>query len=1156
MKLTGLEKALQEIFACALPGKNPKTRTTLISSKITACLKKIDAASRKRLIMQLKLTIFILLMAGLQVRATTGLGQDKITLHVKGATLEKALKDIWRVSGYGYVFQDQYKETGHLIDISVTNASLTEVLDIAFKDQPYSYAINEKIIVVKNKEENKVISGRPGDKGSAPVEGVVLNESGQPLSGASVIDKETGKMTLTNEKGEFKLPGIQSNSILTVSYVGYSSKQIPFKQGTKLEVRLLVAVNQLDQVQIIAYGTTTQRLNTGDVTTVKASDIEKQPVNNPLAVLEGRVPGMFITQGNGFSGSSYKVQIRGQNSINNGNDPLYVIDGVPYASQLLPGAGNVLGISTTVNGNAVYGNPMNFITPSDIESIDVLKDADATAIYGSRAANGVVLITTKKGKAGPSQVTMNAYTGIGKVSHFLNLMGTRDFLAVRREAFKNDNVTPTVSSAPDLLLWDTTRNTNWQKTLIGGTAHYTDAQGSVSGGTGNVQYLFGGGYHRETTVFPGSFSDQKGMVHFNLSSVSVNRKFKASLSGNFMADNDNLPGVDPTTLINSLPPDAPNPLNPDGSLNWAYTPTGASTWTSNANPDAYLTLNYKSTTDNLVSNALLSYNFFPGFEIRTSIGYTQTYVNEMQISPSTYFNPVLNASSNTVFVNNNSQSWIFEPQASYEVRLAGGKFEALAGSSFQQSNSNGQVLTGTGFSSDALLQNIQAATSISARSVTDIQYKYNALFGRIRYNWQDKYLVDLTARRDGSSRFGPNEQFHNFGAVGAAWIFSNENFIRKHIRFLSFGKLRGSYGTSGSDQIGDYQFLNLYSTNSYLPYQGINGIYPTRLFNPGLAWEENKKAEGGLELGFLKDRVIVNASYFRNRSNNQLVANPLSTVTGFASIAENLPATVQNKGWEFQLNTVNVKTKRFSWTTSFNITWVQNKLLSFPNLATNSSYANKYVIGQPLSIVKAFHSIGVNDTTGVYEFTTYKGDPVYSPNTLTDRTRLINIDPKFYGGIQNSFQYSGFSLDFFFQFVKRTGVNRLYSTPSTVQPGAKGYEQPVNVLNRWERPGDVAKFEQFSQSFSTAAYNAFNYIYQSDLAYTDASFIRLKNVSVSYELTGSSLQRMRLKGLRIYVQGQNLFTLTHHYFSLDPETQSVSSLPLLRVVTAGLKVTL
>ena len=1087
------------------------------------------------MLMVMKLTALLLVAFTFQVTAKVH-SQDKVTLKVKNASLVSVLQEIRKQTGYLYSIMDQYSDKALKVNISVNQAPVEEVLPMLFKDQPFTYVIIEKTIVVKQKEVMATVASSDGAK-IIKAEGEVMNSDGQPLSGASVTIKETRKSVLTNERGEFSFTSIPANAVLIITYIGYASKQVPVQDGERMRIMLSAADNTLDESVVIAYGNTTRRLNTGSVGTVKGEEIEKQPINNPLEAIEGRVPGLFIRQSSGQPGTNFTVQIRGQNSIANGNDPLYVIDGVPYSSQLLLDA-----IPSHTNGS-----PLNFINPYDIESIDVLKDADATAIYGSRGANGVILITTKKGKAGSTRVNINVNSGVGKVGHFMDLMNTQQYLQMRHEAFANDKSTPTIANAPDLLLWDTTRYTNWQKTLIGGSAHYTDAQVSVSGGSANTQYLIGGSYHRQTTVSPGNFADQKGTAHFSLTSSSNNQKFKLLISGSYVLDNANLPVTDMTGLIPALAPDAPPIYNTDGTLNWQPNASGSSTW---SNPLANLVLNYKGITNNLVTNSAMSYQLLKGLDLRVTAGYTNMDIKETSVTPIAYYSPSAHVTSgNNYFANSNIHSWILEPQVDYRINEKWGGLSTLVGATFLHNYSNSQNVYATGFSSDALLYDMLAATSLQAGAPTNAIYKYNALFMRINYNWDEKYMVNVTARRDGSSRFGPDKQFHNFGAAGVAWVFSKEKVIQDHLTFISFGKLRASYGITGNDQIGDYKFLDLYRSGFY-PYQNVSTLYTQNLYNPDFAWETNKKLEGGMELGFIKDRILLTASYFRNRSSNQLVGFPLPAITGFTSITENLPATVQNKGWEFLLTTTNIKNRSFKWTSSFNITIHRNALVAYSNLET-SSYSNSLVIGQPLNIIKAYHSTGVNDSAGIYQFASKTN--TFSPNSLADKTVLINVNPKYYGGFLNSFQYRGLQLEVFLQFVKQTSRNILYVYSSNA-PGFEGYNEPAALINNWKKSGYQSNFQRFTQASGMVSTAYGNYLNQSDLIYTDGSYIRVKNVSLSYQIPNKWSQKVQFQTCRIYLHAENLWTLTHHYQGIDPETQSTTSLPLLRTITGGFQV--
>jgi hypothetical protein len=340
-------------------------------------------------------------------------------------------------------------------------------------------------------------------------------------------------------------------------------------------------------------------------------------------------------------------------------------------------------------------------------------------------------------------------------------------------------------------------------------------------------------------------------------------------------------------------------------------------------------------------------------DFRTSLGYTNMQMDQNNLFPLSSIDPLEGLTSGSSEINTaNTRSWIIEPQLNYKLKVGRGQFSALVGATLQQNKNEGTNILADNFTSDALLSDVQAASTLTVLSVTDIVYKYNAVYGRLNYTYDDRYILNVTARRDGSSRFGPGKQFANFGATGAAWIFSKEKWVEDNLKFLSFGKLRASYGTSGNDQVPDYTFFDRYNSTKY-PYGGTQGLYPVSLYNPDLAWEINKKLEFGLELGFLKDRLNFTSSYYHNRSSNQLLGYPLSAVTGFTSITENLPAIVQNTGWEFAVNASIIKSGKFTWSSSLNLTIPQNKLIAYPGLAT-SSYRNQFIIGQPITIQRVY----------------------------------------------------------------------------------------------------------------------------------------------------------------------------------------------------------
>ncbi|MES2329948.1 MAG: SusC/RagA family TonB-linked outer membrane protein [Bacteroidota bacterium] len=1124
----------------------------------------------------MKLTALILTVCAVHVMARTS-GQT-ISYRAENVPLKQVFAEIEKQTGYLVVYNSAKVGTSKPVTINAKDEPLEKFLNTVLGSQGLQYMIAKKTILISPKEEVKknaqgsltpdLTPGLLPPPPNPDVTITVLNTDNQPLEGASIIIKGQNKGIATDINGRATLRGVDPNATVIISFTGYVNQEVklsnrginPSATSGSVVIRLTASTSELDEMQVIAYGKVSKRFNVGNVTTVKGEEIQRQPVGNVLQALEGKVPGLFVTQANGIAGGGVTVRVQGQNSINNGNDPLYVVDGMPISSQDLISLGNVLGTSGGTQYGPVsgFGSALSYINPSDIESVEVLKDAAATAIYGSRAANGAILITTKKGKAGKTKIDINVQQGWGKVTRKLDMLNTQQYLGMRHEAKMNDNAAVSATDYDINGVWDTTRYTDWQKTLIGGTSQYSNINANISGGNASVQYLVGGTWHRETSVFPGSFEDQKGSLHLSLNASSDNQKFKLQFTTSYMTDNNLLPSVDLTSSALLTEPDAPALFLPDGSLNWALNSSGNSTWN---NPLRYLYVPFKNKVSNLVSGALLSYQILPGLELKSNFGYKKTSTYNFLAStvmaatkPETRSTAIRKA----VYAYGTDESWNIEPQLSYIRKIGNGIFDALIGSTILQNNLDNTTLSGSGYTSDALMESPVAATTlIASGSTKTLQYKYAALYGKLNYNLENRYIVDLTARRDGSSRFGPESQFHNFGAAGAAWIFSQEQLFQRALRFLSFGKLKASYGSSGSDQIADYAYLNSYypiAGLSNVAYQGISSIAPGGLTNPAIAWEETSKLQIGIDIGFLNDRLLIGASYSRNRSSNQLLGYNLPSITGFRSINQNLPATVQNTSWELSLNTVNIKSKSIRWTSSINFTIPNNKLVDYPGLAS-SSYANNYIIGKPLNLNGLFHFLGVDPSTGKYLFADINGNATSSPKSTTllngDRTVIITTFPKFYGGFQNSLTYKGFQLDFAFQFTKQLGPNLIYFT-QIITPGQffnGTSNQPVSILRHWQKPGDISSV----QRFSAGATAGISQISNSDAYYVDASYLRLKNLSLSYELPGIWKQKAHLQGCRIYLQGQNVLTITN-YKGLDPENQGNSSLPPLKVLTLGLQI--
>ena len=854
-----------------------------------------------------------------------------------------------------------------------------------------------------------------------------------------------------------------------------------------------------------------------------AEEIELQPVVSPLEALQGRMAGVEVEQRSGMPGNAPIIRIRGRNSLReDGNYPLYILNGVPINS-------TPVSVGSLLNDGL---DPLSTLDVSNIESIEVLKDADATAIYGSRGANGVVLITTKKGLGygQKTQIEAQWYSGLGQVDRKMELLDTEQYIQMRRAAIANVDEVPDIATDWDLLQWDTNRHTDWQDTFFGGIAPINKINVSATGGNSNTFFSLSGSYHKQGTVFPTDINYHKMSSGLNLNHISENKKLGIVLSVNYGMDISDSYNV--SNLIEqayALPPNAPELYNGDGSLHWDK-------WVL-AGLDNPLAGQFGPTmgrVQNMVANMGLSYKLLHGLTFKANMGATQ-FIREGKtktfndiVAPQRRDNTPHRASQNY----HKRSSWILEPQLVYRKTSETGTLDGLIGATFQHNESDGFSISGQGFTSSSLVGYMPAAEVVTSGTNRNTEYRYNSVFGRLGYNWKTKYFINLTGRRDGSSRFGPNKRFADFWAIGGAWIFTEEPLVKDNISFLSFGKLRGSYGTTGNDQIGDYGYLDVYEATP-----APNGLYPTRLFNADFAWEENKKMEFALNLGFLKERITLGANWYRNRSSNQLVGYPLPGMTGFATVQANLPATVQNTGWELELATSNISSKELSWNTFLNVNIPKNELLAFPELE-QTAYANIYRVGHPLNIRLAYQFKGTDPESGLYQVLDINNDGSYD---YQDRIVIKDLGRKFYGGITNNLTYKGIRLHFLWEFIKQ---NALRPSPFfNSYPGEK-FNRSIEDYEAWQ-DGDLYVARSAN---SNTAYGLWR---NSDLGIVDASFLRLKTISVSYDLP---IGAAGIRNLRLFCSAQNIWTISNYPGVNLDDPGPATTLPALRTITTGIQI--
>lgn len=1079
--------------------------------------------------------VVILLLCSISAKGYSQL----VTLNESNVQLRKILIEIQKQTGYSFSLGDL--KITERFTIKIINRPVVQALDEVFKNKPYYYRIVSGIIVVMR---SKV-------KATIPllftINGKVEAEGGEEISEASIQIKNTSQGTFTDSKGKFCLNHVPNNSTIQVSSVGYEPKEFVVSNLNPITVKLRIAATGLDETVVIAYGKTSRRLNTGNVFKIEGHEIVDQPVSNFIAAMPGRVPGLLISQKSGIPGTSYNIELRGRASIGAmyGYIPvintLILVDNIPFS----PNNNNL----PIISAGAAIGDPgrnsFDLININDIESIDVLKDADATAIYGSRGANGVILVTTKKGMPGKPTVNVAVNSGLGEITRYPDMMNTVQYSAMRRSAILNDGNIPNNGNAPDLFKWDSTRYTNLKKLLIGGTAKINNIHVSISGGNSATQYFLSGAMKTETTVYPGDFSDNTFYSNLALNHHSLNNRLIASLSLATTFDNNNSLVRDLTAQV-TLPPNVPQFYDSLGNLVWQK---GGYSF---INPMATLKQPYHILTQNILSDVNINYTLFKNVALKLNGGINNIKIDESILQPRSSQNTfsIPTATGQAFFAYSKLKSWIIEPQLESSQRIGKGKITALIGGTYQCLNTRITNEAAYGYTNDSALEDIsKAKTRIS--TPTNYDYRYVGVFGRLSYNLLNKYLVNLTGRRDGSSRFGPGHQFGNFGAIGAAWIFSNENAVINHIPFISFGKLRASYGITGSDQIGDYRYLDRWAATSGT-YQGDTGIVPVIPANPYYSWEETRKLEGALEIAMFKNQLQFSFVYYLNKTGNQIITQSLPAITGFNQIsAANYPAVVQNNGWEINIKYDHPIKKDFNLSSNLLFTIPKNKLSSFPNLSNSFSANKNLYIGRSISSISGFTFTGVDKKTGLFTFKDQDNSGTISyPN---DYSILTNQDPKFYGSLFNSITYKNWEFSSLIEFKKQTSYNYLYKIYSNKPPGISRSNQPSLLDDYWQKTDDITSLQKLTASTNSTAYEGISNFSASSGVISDASYIRIKMLAISYNLPSKILKKVYLTKCRFYISSNNLGVLTK-FKATDPETVDIFTLPPLRTIALGIHI--
>jgi TonB-linked SusC/RagA family outer membrane protein len=1065
----------------------------------------------KQLFRVMKLTTLILLI-GCLVAGARGHSQ-KVTLSLKNVPVQTVFREIIRQTGISILYNETIFEDIPPVTIEVKNAGINEVMDKCLPSQSFSYALEGNSIVVRKTTTRPNLSGN-NDVERPPIEvsGKVLDDKGNPLGGVTVAIKNDSQVTITDGDGIFTVTSPNQNPVLVFSYVGYKTQELTVADVKNILVRLELDVQKMSELIAIGYGSVQKRKITSAVSSVKAADIKNLPLTSFDQMLQGLSTGVYVSNSSGAPGKPVSMTIRGRNSINIG-DPLIVIDGTPVISQSL---GSSFGVDNRLD-------PLSGINPSDIASIEILKDAGAAAIYGSRAANGVILVTTKRGKEGKTIFSIDGYQGTGTPTGKLHLLGTDDYLKLRREAYLNDNVSlPTDLQKPDSII-----NTNWQDLIYKPTS-VGEYKLSMNGGTKLTRFYLSSSYRKETNPLSGEKGLQRGTFRINLDHQATDRITVGTSIGVSRDVNQNTSDAastySPVDAALLAPPNM-KPYDSAGNFTVIPMPYGV------GNPIAIFQSKISSNTTQIKSSLNLNYNIGYGLSLHGDFGYDFNSLHAQIFFPKAVNSVLQNTLFDGSIFTNQTNSFSIEPQLRYDNTFNKHEISAVLGSTLQKRTSLTSTLYGKGFPSDDLQQLSAAATTDGSSS--KVEYAFNSLFGRLNYSYATKYIVSATLRRDGSSRFGPNHKYGNFWSAGAGWLFSREGFLVNN-KILSLGKLRASYGIVGSDALADFTYLDQYQPYSY---GGQTGVRPLTAESPDVRWEQTSKLNVGTDLAFFNGRIAITFDYFKNKTTNLLITKTLPSQIGFTSIQDNLPAEVQNSGYEIELSATAIQSKSFKWVSKFNLTHEKNVLEEFPGLDKEDSYYKfNFKVGQPLNLIWGYKFLGIDPATGtpMYDGFNLDGTKKTPTDPFGGRQIIGNYSPKYYGGFINNFNYKGFSLEVFFQFVDGlASLNGLYDLNNS---SGTTNNQVEDVLNRWQKPGMITNVPRLATS-STAWWISSSIDRQSSRFLSDASYVRLKNATLAYDIPSGILSRLKIRSMNVYVTGHNLVTWTK-FNGIDPETGS------------------
>lgn len=1052
---------------------------------------------------------------------------QKISIDVRNERLVDVFKQIKEQSNVSYLFDGKFTPIAKSITLKANSMELRELLPLIFQNQPFGYDYDKGVIVVREKTKDSQTRSSLTHIQEF-VSGFVVNETGEALGGATVQLADGSKTVMTDAKGYFNLAISAETVSVRISYTGYETKTVILKQQEAPRIILNARQNILDETIVVGYGVQKKALVTSAVGSLKVDDSNMRQVGSPTRLLEGRIAGVNVSMGSGNLASGERISIRGTSSISAGNNPLYVVDGVP--------------INTSDMSLFSFGenySPLAAFNHADIESIEILKDAASAAIYGSRASNGVVLITTKSGKAGRNDVRVNITTGFSEFAdrNKIKLTSSQQYvnsynagvdnynkqfgLAVGQSDYKIRISNP-YEGLPD---------TDWLG-LIVQKGYFQNYDASFSGGNTKTNYYFGLG-----------LTDQSGVIKnnairkYNLNS-KISHKFSdwleigANNMGNFIKNNQ-VPGANlGSTIIARAIEQRPfdRPFKPNGDY---Y--VGGTDELTRHNPlqilneqDAYVD-NYR-----YLGTYYGQASFLDHFSFRTSfsadIGYTYDY---------TYYNdkhPYGTGVGRIIDYNRLIQNLVFDNVLNYNNSFGDLTVSAMLGHSFQKQMSRSSMIDGRGFPTPSM-QVISVASEIFDASGSIGEYALESYFGRGTFSFQDKYLMTATFRADGSSKFHRDNRWGYFPSISFGWNVSREEFMGDNTNDL---KIRASYGITGNQEgIGQYAYQALMSGGQN--YGNISGISVSSFGNKDLRWERANQYDAGFDISFFKRRLNISFDAYYKKTFDLLYSRPIHATTGVTSIVSNI-GTMENKGLELSINT-NVPIGQVVWKSDFNIAHNKNKILSLLDDELPIAIGDN----RALQVGKSIGAYYIFDWDGLYQYDgevpqeqfdlgVRAGDVRWRDmdgnNIINDNDRIVTGDsnPKLTGGWNNSFSYKGFQLDMMFTFMYGTDIYAQWKSTGMANLGSNYAKDLTYVENAWTGPGTTNVYPRALIGLGHNTKNSTRFL-------EDGSFIRLRALTLGYNFDKSLVEQMKLKGLRVFATADNLFLLTR-YSGWDPEVNN------------------